>query len=162
MTSKSLLTWKRLAVLSVGPLLCACGDSETKNPVPDASPVREAGPAQPDLPIVSDVAPAPVDVGPGRLDATVIDVPVTAETAETVRPADDTDSRILAMYADQLSRDKVSLSAIQREIYGRQIPADFYHIQELVRQYQAQKRAETTTTTTTTTENQPDLGSVAA
>jgi hypothetical protein len=84
MTSKSLHTWKRLAILSVGPLVCACGDSESKHAVPDAATVREAGPALPDVPIVPDVAPTPVDVGPGRLDTTVVDVPLPVDVAITL------------------------------------------------------------------------------
>jgi hypothetical protein len=80
---------------------------------------------------------------------------VTTETASAA-PADNTDSRILAMYEDMLSRDKVSLSAIQRSVYGRQIPTDFYHIQELVKEYQAKRR------TTTTTGNMPESGTMAA
>lgn len=91
------------------------------------------------------------------IDATVTDVApaVTTETAGA-EPANDKDSQILAMYEEMLGRDKVSISAIQRAVYGRQIPVEFYHIQNLVKDYQAKKRI------TTTTENMPESGTMAA
>jgi hypothetical protein len=73
-----------------------------------------------------------------------------------ITPVDDTDARIMAMYEEMLRNNSVSIARIQRDIYGRRIPTEFYHIQELISRYQKEHRS------TTTTDNQTDLGPVAA
>lgn len=86
------------------------------------------------------------------------DVEPIPATETILEPVDDIDNQIMNLYLEQLSKDKVSLSAIQRAVYKRQIPSEFYHIQALVKEYQERK----TTTTTTTTKNMPTTEPLAA
>lgn len=67
---------------------------------------------------------------------------------------DDVDAKIMRLYKEMLAQDperasKVSIARIQREVYGRQIPTEFYHVQELIKAYQDSRNR-------TTTGNMPD------
>lgn len=98
---KSLVTWKRLAVLTVTPLIFACGDSgEEAGKLPDGGgQLAEAGGADialpvPDAPVAIDQG-HPADLAPPPIDSAVIDgpptpadVPLPVDAAADVAPVD--------------------------------------------------------------------------
>jgi len=95
--SKSLVSWKSLAVLTVTPLMFACGDSgEKAGTLPDGGGgLPEAGGADvalpvPDAPVSIDHS-QPADLPPRPLDTAAIDapaVPVDVPIATDVAPVD--------------------------------------------------------------------------
>jgi len=73
---------------------------------------------------------------------------------------EDVDAKIMRLYKELRARDperasKVSIARIQREVYGRQIPTEFYHVQELIKAYQESQNR-------TTTGNMDDFGPIPA